>query len=119
MKTNKLFAFSSCFFISFNSFAQTPKAVEADIYQSFQKINYRNGYRYGHSSDTGRVVNALDSPGKANKVFGDKLKYYTAKFPFTLSLKFSSFIDEGLGIFTSADGLFRIYSWDTRLGGTM
>jgi len=116
-KAFKLFIF--CFLISLRISAQTPKAVEADITASFKKIGYWNSYRFSHSSSTDTAVNAYDSVGKANKTFREKLAYYTSKFPFTLNLRFKDLDDSFLTVLTSKDGLFRIYSWDNSLGGTM
>jgi hypothetical protein len=44
---------------------------------------------------------------------------YTSKYPETISGGFKDLAANGLDIATSADGLFRIYSWDTWTGGTM
>src|SRR5260370_19653023 len=116
-KAFKIFSF--CFLISLSASAQSPKAVEADITTSFKKIGYWNAYRFSHSSSTDTAINAYDSVGKANKTFREKLAYYTSKFPFTLNLKFKDLDNSFLTILTSKDGLFRIYSWDNSLGGTM
>ncbi len=117
MRVTCLFAFLCCFFVSFNLLAQSPKAVEADITASFNKIGYWHGYRFSHPQDT--TVNSSDSVSKANKVFRQKLKYYASTHPFTLNLRFRDLDSSFLTISTANDGLFRIYSWDTNLGGTM
>ena len=101
MNTPKLFTLLSCCFISTNIFAQTPKAIEDDLYKSFAKIDYKS-----------------EDNTKANDVFGKKLKLYAEKYPFTIDQKFESLKKEHLDISTSSDGLFRIYSWDTWNGGT-
>jgi hypothetical protein len=61
----------------------------------------------------------------------DSLNYYSDSFttrftsfikgnPATLKYRFNALIDSNAcGIVTTKDGLFRIYSWDTWLGGTM
>jgi hypothetical protein len=58
--------------------------------------------------------------------FGEKLQYYTSKYPFTITQDFSSIAQkkdstpkDKVEILTSVDNLFRIYSWDTRSDGTM
>jgi len=44
---------------------------------------------------------------------------YTASIPETLTFEFKDLLKSGLEISTSKNGLFRIYSWDTKTGGTM
>ncbi|BAU53330.1 hypothetical protein [Mucilaginibacter gotjawali] len=103
-------------FIPFITFAQTPKTIETDLVSAFNRIDYW----YGKQGDTTSDILAVsDSLAKANDIFGRKLQYYTSKYPFTISQKFSSFADIGLATIESADGQFRIYSWDTYMGGTM
>ncbi len=60
-----------------------------------------------------------DSLEKANGDFRKLLLKYTSQNPSTLTFAFKKLDNEGLSIATSADGLFRIYSWDTYTGGTM
>lgn len=62
---------------------------------------------------------ANDSLSKANDVFAKKLRYYTEKYPTTISYSFNSLQKAYLDISTSSDNKFRIYSWDTWTGGTM
>ena len=118
MRSASLFAFFCCFFASFHLFAQSPNTVEADITSSFKKIAYWNAYRF-QSGNADSGMRAYDSVGKANKIFREKLAYYTSKYPFTLNLRFKDLGDSPLTIITSNDGLFRIYCWDNNLGGTM
>jgi len=113
MNRLKLIAFLSCFCISFNLFAQTPKAIEADLHRLFSKID---DWRQKQADTT---ISAGDSLQKADELFGKKLKYYTSRYPGTMGQAFDLLRKEGLGIVTSSDGLFRIYSWDNDLGGTM
>ncbi|MDR3694270.1 hypothetical protein [Mucilaginibacter sp.] len=104
------------FFVPIITFAQTPKAIETDLVNAFNRIDYW----YGKQGDTTSDILAVsDSLAKANDIFGRKLQHYTSKYPFTISQKFSSFADIGLATIESADGQFRIYSWDTHMGGTM
>jgi len=114
MRAVGFFAFLSFCLICLRASAQTSKAIEADLYKSFKKINYWNNRR---STDT--TANWVDSLEKANDVFGKKLKHYTSAYPFTIDQKFSGFSNTGLTINDSGDGHFRIYSWDTYMGGTM
>lgn len=54
-----------------------------------------------------------------NEIFNQKLLDYTSKQPLTITYDFNELQKEHLTIASSADKQFRIYSWDTRLGGTM
>jgi hypothetical protein len=110
MKMLKLFICLYCLFISSALFAQTPKAVESDLYKSFKRIDYWNKMRF----DT--KVNPFDSLLKANLVFGKKLKFYCNNFPIASEPPFN---DSDLKTIYSKDNLFRIFSWDTETGGTM
>lgn len=93
-----------------NSFAQhlTLKDVEKDLlinssrlFSLYQNDNY-------------------DSLEIQSKLLTNKMINYIGKYPSTLSYPFKSLIDSNAcEIATSADGLFRIYSWDTWTGGTM
>jgi len=99
--------------MSANCFGQTPKSVEADLLTSFKKIDY------WFEKEQEAPIGASDSLNKANDVFGKKLKYYTSKYPFTLRQTYGPLKKEYLGVISSTDGLFRIYSWDRLSGGTM
>ena len=111
----KYLNFFTAFFIliSSNLFGQTPKQIEADLLKSFKKINYWDE----RSRDT--IIDVGDSLANANNAFGEKLKLYSEKYPFTISYSFNSLKKEYLNICSSDDGLFRIYSWITEGGGTM
>lgn len=102
MKKLKLFIILFNFLITSSLFAQSPKAIEADLLQAFKKIDY----------------NGQDNEA-ANKVFAGKLKAYAERYPFTLEQNFALLKAEHLDISSSTDGLFRIYSWDTWTGGSM
>jgi len=126
MKPVSLFTFALFSLISLNVFAQTPKEIEADLLKSFNKIDYWDAYRSTHKDTINNLMKANDSLDKACSVFGKKLKYYTSEFPFTIEQKFTSIAQnpnlipqDRVKILTSADKLFRIYSWDTRSDGTM
>ena len=127
MKAACLFAFLYCF-SPIVSIAQSPDSIEADLNQSYKKIDQWAVYRNQHRVDAtlGNYMRANDSLGKATTIFGEKLQYYTAKYPSTIVQKFSSIAQkkdvlpkDKVEILTSTDGLFRIYSWDTRSDGTM
>ncbi|MHB8206355.1 hypothetical protein [Mucilaginibacter sp.] len=97
-------------FIGVGAFAQTAKAIEADLLKSFKQINE-------WSIDTG--INANESLWKAKKTVGEKLYHYTSQYPATITYPFNLLKKEHVAINSSRDGLFRIYSWDTWTGGTM
>ena len=109
----KLFLLFCCCFIASDLLAQSTKSFEPDLLRSFKKIAYWRDNQY--SDTTGTLV---DSLANANNVFAKKLKHYSEKFPLSITNSFDS-LKEYLYISTSADGLFRIYSWDTWTGGTM
>jgi len=103
-----------CILITSSLSAQVPRRiVEDDLAKSFKKIN--NWYQQRDKDTTGAWGDSLQS---ANDVFGKKLQYYTNKYlPTIYSL--NNLEPLGVDINTSADEMFRIYSWDTWTGGTM
>jgi len=119
MKAFVTFVFLCCCFAIVNLFAQTPKAVEGDLLKWDNRIDYWEQYINEQRDTTDaaakKVIAGEDSLEKANDVFGDKLKFYTNKYPFTISQNFKKL---DIIISTSTDGKFRIYSWDTEMGGT-
>lgn len=97
MKTLKLIVtlllFNTC-----TLFASTPEEVEKDLLRSFKKIK--------KSSDN-------------NDAFGYKLKKYAETYPSFIDMPLKSLEKAHMHLCTSADGLFRIYSWDTYKGGSL
>jgi len=99
---------------SSNSFTQTSislQEIEKDLINSYKKIIYER-------SIMGEDTNYVENIEKLNNEFKDKMINYLSKFPLTLSFSFDS-LKKYISIVTSEDGLFRIYSWNTFLGGTM
>lgn len=115
MKWLSFLVFIGCL-ASADVYAQTPKAIEGDLLRSFKKIDYWDEKMH---NDTTGYHGFEDSLGKADDVFAKKLKDYTGRYPLTITQDFRTLKKEGLDVFTSSDGLFRIYSWETWLGGTM
>jgi hypothetical protein len=113
MKTLKLFLLTICCLTSAEVWAQTSKTIEADLLKSFKKIAY---WDQKLNDPTGNSGDSLDN---ANRFFGERLKQTTERYPATIIQAFTALRKERLDIFTSSDGLFRIYSWDTGGGGTM
>ncbi|MEJ5105042.1 hypothetical protein [Chryseobacterium sp. MYb328] len=93
-------------------FGQNITAIEKQLNEAFQKINY-------WSSEGRDFKNSYDSLAAANTKFEKLLVRYTSSHPQTITNDFKFLEKNGLIIATSEDGKFRIYSWDTWTGGTM
>ena len=94
-------------------FSNTGGDVERKLVLGFKKINYWfERQKMEPKNELG------DSLVKANQDFQNMLLAY-AKDPSTLISDFKVLEKCGVNIATSEDGLFRIYSWDTELGGSM
>lgn len=92
---------------------QYPASISAILLKQYSKINWWYEYQREHpDKEYG------DSLVSANLKFQELLGKY-GKIPSTLSANFKELKGAGIHITTSEDKLFRIYSWDTRLGGTM
>jgi hypothetical protein len=84
------------------------KALDSDLYTTYEKIvdfKFQNPIEW-------------DSVEYMNEIFNQKIQNYTSNFPETLTYDFDS-LGRAINILDVADGLFRIYSWDTWSGGTM
>ncbi len=91
------------------SFGQTNSCEEVckDLTKLYNKIL---PFYYGDS----------DSLSYYSGLFSSKLTNYIKNNPSSIDCKFKSLTDsKTFSIVTSADNSFRIYSWDTWLGGTM
>ncbi|MFI5140486.1 MAG: hypothetical protein ACHQIM_21885 [Sphingobacteriales bacterium] len=114
MYSIRLFYLLSCCLIPFSLFAQTPaqtaKNIDIDLYRYLQKID---SWRW--RQDT---ISNVDSLQKANDAFEQRLRYYASEYPVTIEAKYPSLTGDNVAVVSSADGLFRIYSWDTSLGGS-
>jgi hypothetical protein len=108
MKPLNLLLLTLLCFITYDLSAQKQKKIKDDLLQSFREIDCWNAQK--PTDSTGEVY---DSLARANENFGKKLKFYAEKYPFTMSEKFPF---EGLSCISS-DGLLKIYSWDTYIGG--
>lgn len=117
LKKFLLFIFICYLVVPFAGICQTPASIEADLLKSLKKIHYWRDYsRQPHNGKT--TVSPDDSLAKWNDDFELKLKRYTSLYPFTIDQKFSLLEKNHVDIVSSSDGKFRIYSWDTWLGGT-
>lgn len=93
-------------------FAQklTLKAIEDDLHKSYLKLL---DLKFNNTS-----TSYYDSLETANNIFREKIQSYTSNYHLTLTYNFDS-LRKDIFIISSEDKLFRIYSWDTWLGGTM
>ncbi|THU32487.1 hypothetical protein FAM09_27220 [Niastella caeni] len=91
--------------------AQSPQKIEQELLSSFRQLQYWASYNDAHAKDR------IDSIKQTNTFFRTKLLAFTAAERSTFTYDFKELEKEGLIIRTSEDGLFRIYSWDTGLGG--
>lgn len=89
--------------ISLPSFAQSGKAIEAEILRHLNAIST--------NADKGKIRD------RENKLLKQKLLKY-GRGASTLKYDFRGLTDK-LYVATSKDGKFRIYSWDTESGGSM
>ncbi|MGH2646045.1 MAG: hypothetical protein ACRDE8_00695 [Ginsengibacter sp.] len=97
------------FFVKPNSYGQTNSFDKADkeLASLYSKIF---PFYYGDN----------DSLNYYSELFATRLSTFIKDNPATLNYKFKSLTDSNAcDIVTSTDGLLRIYSWDTWLGGTM
>jgi len=97
------------FCITPNSYGQTNSFDKADkeLTSLYSKIF---SFYYGDP----------DSLNHYSELFTKRFRAFIKNNPTTLSYKFKSVTDSNVcSIVTSSDGYFRIYSWDTWLGGTM
>lgn len=101
-------------FLSVSLYSQSMKEVEQSLTTAYDKINYWHDYDYLNTT-----VSTYDSLASANTTFQRLLLKVTNRNPKALAYSFKNLADSGVIISTSEDGLFRIYSWDTRTGGTM
>lgn len=102
----------SVIFLSFahHVYAQSPEKIEQELLISFRQIQ-------SGMLNTGVVKVPIDSIKQANTTFRNSLLSYTASARSTFTCDFKELEKLGLVIRTSEDGLFRIYSWDTGVGG--
>ena len=96
-----------------HAYAQSPQKIEQELLISFRQLQ-----QGALSDDASRVNGHIDSIKQANASFRNSLLAYTAVARSTFTYDFAALEKEGLVIKTSEDGLFRIYSWDTRTGST-
>jgi hypothetical protein len=94
-------------------YAQHPVAVQRDLLKDFKKIEY-----WSMKHDAASAISPYDSLEKANTTFRNKLLKYTRTVHASMDYEFNELAKLGLVITTSDDGLFRIYSWNTWMGGT-
>jgi hypothetical protein len=96
-----------------HAYSQDMKVVEGILSKKFQQIAYWRDYP---KDDT--TVDFYDSLGKANINFQNALLKIASTYLASLRYDFTLLQDSGLTIATSDDHRFRIYSWDSELGGS-
>lgn len=96
-------------FSNLQTFGQNIDEIEKSLVEQIKNIEYFSAY--GNNSDHEKL-------SVANELFKKTLLEKTSVNPETLKYKFPE-LDKHLHIATSEDGKLRIYSWDTRSGGTM
>jgi hypothetical protein len=93
------------------------QAIENTLNKSYEKIL---SYWNNTLSDTSSTSDgAEDSLERQDALFRMQLLKFSLKYPQTLNYSFDTLRTNHIDIATSADKLFRIYSWDTWQGGTM
>ncbi|UOQ71425.1 hypothetical protein [Hymenobacter cellulosilyticus] len=108
-----LFCFAPLLLLTSAAHAKTPQAIEQELVKAARRLTYWADY------DGDARLSAIDSLARAGDKLRDKLLYYTATEPSTLTYAFPALQREHITISTAADGRMRIYSWDTLEGGTM
>ncbi|RTQ46849.1 hypothetical protein EJV47_20990 [Hymenobacter gummosus] len=96
------------------SFGKSLASIEQDLLQDLKRIHYWADYENAPDH-----LSLPDSVERANERFRRKLLHYAATEPATLTAEFRLLRAEHLTIATAPDQQLRIYSWDTRTGGTM
>jgi hypothetical protein len=94
-------------------FSNTGRNMESELILGFNRINY-----WYERQKVQPEIELGDSLVNANQDFQNMLLRHT-KDASTLTADFKTLKKCGVKIATSEDGLFRIYSWDTELGGSM
>ncbi len=94
--------------LSVTVYPQTPNKIEQELVKGIKEVQKYSSY--GSNYDEEKL-------SKANDIFEKKLVEYT-KLPSTLQYKFTE-LNKLMFNATSEDGNFRIYSWDSEMGGTM
>jgi hypothetical protein len=90
--------------------SQDLQTIEKDLLKHLKKIN-----RLSEDRPDGYDTQLE----KENETFKTKLLKYTSLYPATINYAFKYLKDENLRIAESADHKFRIYSWNTWMGGSM
>jgi hypothetical protein len=99
-----------------SAMAQTTKPFhnETDAAEAFGRIEYWNS-----NQEISDSVNTIDSLYRANELFLTAFMAWLNKDQRTASMSFAKLKERGVTIAESKDKKVRVYSWDTRTGGTM
>ncbi len=88
------------------------RKLNRELLITFKRLQHWTLY-----NDALPVNGRIDSIRQANTAFRNSLLAYTASAKATFNYDFTLLEKEGLIVRTAEDGLFRIYSWDTGMGG--
>jgi hypothetical protein len=94
--------------------AQAIARAESSLCHQLQLVDSFSEAYHGPT----HAIDAYDSIGHYDSVFGEMLQRLTARDPASLHYPFTRLHDEGVVIATSPDGRLRIFSWDGQTGGT-
>lgn len=102
-------------FLSSSVFGQNMAPIDQGLLAKFHRIDYWLSYD-GQDS----TLDKYDSLDKANMAFRKALLQVANTYPASMSYDFPLLRDSArVRITTAKDGKLRIYSWDTRTGGSM
>jgi hypothetical protein len=94
--------------------AQTISEIDAKLAHLLVKVDEWAEHDYNDTK-----ISKEDSLNKANELLDHYLQKIGKKIPATIEADFPKAIKRGLTIVSSDDHKLRLYSWDTRMGGTM
>ncbi|OQP68525.1 hypothetical protein [Niastella populi] len=95
-----------------NAYPQSPQKIEQELLITFKRLQH-----WSLHPDASSMIGRMDSVREANTAFRNSLLAWTASVRTTFTCEFKDLEKEGLVIKTAEDGLFRIYSWNTGMGG--
>lgn len=119
--------FTFVFFISCSTNVNKIKSTQLENKQSKTLTVDVNTSRDAEEDELLKLYSAIfkisderyDEKEAANELFRKKLIKYASANPKSITSEFENFADQDIRIITSDDKLFKIYSWNTNLGGTM
>lgn len=95
-----------------HGYTQSLQKIEQELLITFKQLQH-----WTLHNDAASMIGRMDSVRVANTAFRNSLLAWTASSRATFTCEFKDLEKEGLVIKTAEDGLFRIYSWNTGMGG--